>query len=529
MPSLDRQLQEIIERETGESRYLDLCLCLRREKTGETLLWAGDVWDHQEKRFTRESTSPHIIDVEESQVPFTRWFAEWLKAYRDGLPRTVSLVLNEGDRRGGKTTISILCQIAALIDVPNHGNSRAIGWVVSETFKKRDEIEENISQWIPSSWYEHWKAPEFRYEFANGAVLRNLSAQDPEDMRQGRADILCFNEPQQMVAKAVVNGLYGTADKSGLTILACNPPTQVKGEWLVDLKEAIDNRDENAAGAVAFHFESRLNKKINQPARGRIGRLAGIISPSQVGADDLGVWARLGDRAYPKWNKKFAKTKPEIGDITEDVLRKTFSLRGFEYLAGADFQGYPYNSAVLWKIYPGPNGWIYWAVDEFMVDGAEIHMLEDIREAGYTESQVLFVGDASGQWQNYKHEEGLRSFAEMKKDGWVVKPPREPKADSKTQRTGNPAVESRLRVMIRLMEQERIFVDPDKCPNLIASYRECPLKKDGSRVKKHTRHAHLSDAADYPLYRVDPKPKAERAPLRTEAWSVPSARRNVDF
>jgi hypothetical protein len=508
--SFGRQLLEAELAAAEASRLIDLCLILRRAKTNETILWAGGRWDRIDQRFTdQEPETGQVIDLEESQIAFARWFAAWLRDYRDQLPRDISLVLNEGDRRGGKTTVSVLAQIAALIEVPRIGNGRTLGWVISESYKKRDEIEETIRRWIPNNWFRHWRAPEFRYEFANGAVLRNLSAQDPEDLRQGRADILVYNEPQQMVSNAVINGMYGTADRGGLTILACNPPTLVKGEWLFDLREAIQNNEPEAEGAITFHFTSKLNTKIDQQARRRLGKLARIINPEQAEADDAGIWARIGDRAYPKWNKSLIRECPALGDITEQAIYRRSGKHGYRFLGGVDFQGYPFNSAVLYRVYPGgPDGMLYWAVDEFLTEGAEIHLLHEVMDAGYRPEDILWIGDASAQWQNYKHEQGLRSFAEFQKEGWQILPPRERRPDSKSQYVGNPPVESRLRVMLRLMEQQRVFVDPTGCHHLAESFKECPLRKDGTRVKKSSQHAHETDAADYALYWLDPKPKA---------------------
>jgi hypothetical protein len=81
--------------------------------------------------------------------------------------------------------------------------------------------------------------------------------------------------------------------------------------------------------------------------------------------------------------------------------------------------------------------------------------------------------------------------------------------------------------MLRLMEQQRIFVDPSRCPGLATSYKECPLKKDGSRVKKYGPHAHETDAADYALYWVDPKPSEKRR-VEVDAFSFNVSRRGAD-
>ncbi len=536
MESLARQLQDERERTEGPTQFQDLCLILRHPKTKEAVLWAGGEWDRANHRYTsRDPSNARIVELEMAQVAFVEWFAGWLRDYREGYHRDISLVLNHGGRRGGKTTSAVLCQWAALIDVPARGPKRSIGWIISETFKKRAEIEDDISEFIPSQWFRHVKAPEYKYELENGAILRNLSAQDPEDLRQGRVDILVYNEPQQMQARAVVNGLFGTSDQGGLTILAANPPTMVKGEWTYDLKEAIESGEEK--NARHFFFDPKLNRRIDQGARSHVASLARRINPSQMAADDEGEWARISDRAYPKWKKEYIQRVPDVGmrDITAEIIKKHSGIyKPYPYLGGVDFQGYPYNTAVLWKIYEAPGGWIFWAVDEYSVEGHEINLLSEIREEGYDPDQILWVGDASAQWQNFKHEEGLKSFKEFEKDGWRIIPPREKKADSKAQYVGNPRVESRLRVISRIMEQGRIRVDPGGgifpgAPHMAEAFRETPLKKSATRVFKHTNHAHETDAADYALYRIEPKPKAPRKDTAPRGASFPQFRPGAGF
>lgn len=521
MESLGRQLQDERERAEGLNQFLDLCLILRHPTTKEAILWAGGEWDTGSRKFTdRDPATAKVIDLELSQVEFVRWFAGWLRDYREGFQRDISLVLNHGGRRGGKTYSAVLCQIATLIDVPLIGAKKSIGWVISETFKKRAEIEDDIAECIPDAWHKHTRAPEFKYEFAHGSILRNLSAQDPEDLRQGRVDILTYNEPQQMQARAVVNGLFGTADQGGLTILAANPPSMVKGEWTMDLKEAIESGEEKHA--THFCFDPRLNKSIDQQARHRVASLAGRINPSQMAADDAGTWAHISDRAYGEWKKEFIQPVPQIGvrDITAEILRKHSGTgKGYPFLGGCDFQNYPSNVGVLWRIFDGgPLGWIFWAVDEFFAEDHEINLLNEVREQGYDPTDILWVGDASAQWQNFKHEEGLKSFQEFKKDGWNIIPPRERKVDSKSKYVGNPRVESRLKVMSRVMQATRIRVDPEKAPKLAEAYKETYLKKTATRVFKQTNHAHVTDAADYPIYRIEPKPVAPRRAVDPSTW-----------
>jgi len=505
MPSLARQLEELREATSAEGRYIDLCLVLRRQKTKETLLWAGGRWDQIDRRFTaQEPESGQIIDLVESQVPFTRWFDGWLHDYREGLRREISLVLNEGGRRGGKSFGSLACQVAALVDVPSSGGSSTIGWTISESFKKRDELEQWIAERIPKQWYQHWRAPEFRYEFVHGSILRNLSAQDPEDMRQGRADLLLYNEPQQMQATAVVNGMFGTADRGGLTILAANPPRLQRGEWANTLRDAILNGD--VEGAKCFTFYAKDNPAVDQPARARVGKIAAIIDPRSVQADDEGLWAPVGDRAYPKWSKKLVEKVPTVGvrDITAEVLKR-LTFVPYDFLGGADFQGRPHQAGGVLRVFEGIDGPIIWLVDEIIVEGTELHLSDHAYERGYTPETLLWVPDASGSFQDAKHSGQTTSFDILRSQRWNVQAPTEIKRPDRSKHPKNPDVDQRLGVMFRLMEQRRFRIDPS-CKWAIESFRECPLgaNRFGKR-RPFGKHAHITDAVGYPCYFLETK------------------------
>jgi hypothetical protein len=111
--SLGQQIHELELATRPMNRMVDLALALRRWKTGEILLGAGGRWDRIERRFLPGPPErAKFIDLEESQVEFTRWFATFLRDLRQGRPRDVSLALAAGDRRGGKTFDLLLCTIA---------------------------------------------------------------------------------------------------------------------------------------------------------------------------------------------------------------------------------------------------------------------------------------------------------------------------------------------------------------------------------------------------------------------------------
>src|SRR3954470_13817171 len=134
------------------TRYVDLALLLRRRKTGEILLAAGGRWDRIDRRFlAMQPPSARIIDLEESQVEFTIWFAGFLRDFREGRPRDVSLALAAGARRSGKTFGLLMAIIALVIDVPEIDGSSTIGWLVSASYQERDELDKAILEYIPAA------------------------------------------------------------------------------------------------------------------------------------------------------------------------------------------------------------------------------------------------------------------------------------------------------------------------------------------------------------------------------------------
>src|ERR1043166_9451873 len=80
---------EIATREA--SRIVDVALILRRAADKSLLLGAGGRWDRIQQRYLPYKPGRvRFIDLEESQIEFTRWYADWLAAFRDGRPRDVS-------------------------------------------------------------------------------------------------------------------------------------------------------------------------------------------------------------------------------------------------------------------------------------------------------------------------------------------------------------------------------------------------------------------------------------------------------
>ena len=506
-------LRELDDATLGSNRYVDTCLVLQRETTGETILVAGGVWDRIGRRYTSERPRKvRKLQVKESQVPFLQYFAGFLKSMRQGLPWDKALAMLIGDRRGGKTWAMVIAQFCFALEIPEIGGSPSIVWIVNPSYNETDEPERIIAENIPDSWYQHSKTTGSPYMLANGSVIRIMSANDPEALRQGRVDLIGFNEAQKIDKDSMVNAVAGIADKGGLSLLAANPPRRLKGEWVKKLKDAVDLK--NTLDVIYFELKSKDNSAINQKARRRVAGIVKIINPRASRADDDGDWLPIGDRAYPKWNSRLIEQLPDIGlhrykDITEKITGNKTGV-AYKFVMGADFQGRPHQAAAILKIIEGPNGPIYWFVDELIVEGTEVHLSDAAYENHYKPETAIWIPDASGQQQNAKHNfEQDDSYTVLRQQRWNVEPPTEIMRPDRSKYSKNPDVDRRLGLMYIVMEQNRLRVNP-ACKWLIESFENCPLgeNRHGKR-RPYGKYSHITDAADYPIWWLEPKPGQE--------------------
>jgi hypothetical protein len=419
-----------------------------------------------------------------------------------------------------------MCAVAMMIDVPLVEGSSAIGWVVSKSYQERDEIDQTIREKIPPSWYTHRQAPHHRYTFVNGATLKNVSADDSDTLKRGRVDVIMYNEAQKMPVAALSAGIGGTIDKGGLAMLAANPPRHARGEWLYSLKEKISEGQLSSARYFGFHAKDNVN--IDQQAKGRVGEILRAMDPKAAAADDEGLWLPIGDRAYERFDKvKNLGPMPELPttDLTSATLKK-LAMREYATVGGVDFQGTPHHAGVMVRAYVNPdpagNGPVYYAVDEQVTEGVEEEFLTDIDAKGiYDPSNLLWIGDASGQWQDGAHTagRGRMSFDIFKKYRWHIKPPVLKKSD-KGEFSKNPDVYDRLNLVNKLLTERRLIIDPARCPRLAESIRECPFKSINGRRRPYGRHSHITDALGYVLFWLEPKPQAPRvAPRRADIFT----------
>ena len=499
--SVEAHLSDEENKRAVATRYQDLALVFRRKQTGDIILSCGGRWDNLKKCFVpggiEAANHCKIIDLQESQLEFATWFATWLTAFIEHDPRDTRLVLTAGERRGGKTTIGLLSTIATCIGRPN-----TIAWVVSSTFQERDEIENAIRRFIPGSYWVYKGAPRYRFIFPNGSVLRCLSADDPETLKQGQVDIVMANEAQKMPVAMLTNAIPGIIDRGGLMLLAANPPRKEVGVWVLDLKEAIDSK--RLAATRYFGFDAKLNDSIDQQAKADVGSILRVVDERAAQADDEGLWLRPGDVAYPKFvTSEHVRPMPQMGDITQEFIKSKLG-RPRDYLFGCDWQFTPHNAAVAIKVFRGPQGQpIFFAVKEFLITGSEDDLLDAVDSTGvFVPENSVWIGDASGTWQDGQHRSGRDSFTVYRSRRWEIHPPR--KALNADRKPSNPPILDRLNLMNNLLQDGRLFIDPVHCPKLALAMKKCSLKHD----KPSGFFAHICDAFSYAIYWATPRPGA---------------------
>ena len=516
LPALLREYEEDAE----EHRQADLCMLVRHEATGETLLEAGGRWDFVDRRWLpQEPETAKILTVHEGQAPFFRYLAEWLPDFRNGhergTPRQVldRMILAESGRRAGKTRALQAGLAAVVVDVPWIAGRPLVTWIVSKSHEEEEEIRDNTPAILPSHWWT-WKERLHRYQLVHGSYIALLSSDRPTTTKRGKVDVALVNEAQKQRQSALTNLIYGTADSGGCTWLAANPNDSLTGEWVARVLKKIEEK--KFPRARHFYFDPKMNVFIDQVARADVDAIVREIDPKQADRDGGGLWIPLIDKAYYRWSdERHLRPPPELGNCTNAALRKKLGSCTYTHVAGLDFQRSPGCCAVIFELYGDPANPILHVVDEVLIDRGSEYVLSDaLYDQGYEPDSLLLVADATGQQQDFEHRSGQDSFTKLRSRGWHVEAPQK-KRTAKGKYSINPPIPERLKLVNEELgnpaknEAPRLLVDPERAPVLAHCFKECILTPGRYSTRIPSGEGwlpHMTDGAGYVIWWLKPPP-----------------------
>lgn len=475
---------------------------------GSTLLHAGGIWDTIDRCYLpQEPDKVRIIRLRESQVEAARWIAWWFQERAGGRRRDFRSLFLLGDRGGGKTFLATVGTVTALVKFPQMGGKPSLAWQVVSSYKERREIEREIESAFPFEdvWYVHKKAPEHEYRFVNGAVLVTQSADNPESLRQGTVDFLYLNEATKLLKDAYVASVARLKDHDGLCLATTNPPKSNRGRWIKTFYDTTAERKE-AGKTFSVRFvrvDSAGNDLVDHDAADDVADQIRVLDPRAAQADVDGLMLPIDQPAYWEWvPSRNARPLPDLGDVTRQYLKRRTG-REYDYLIGADFQGRPFQAAVVCKIFGSLEDPHLYFCDEILCRQAtEKDLANEVLEAGYSPASAYWVADNSGRWQaSDRSKNRYDSHSQIAECGFHIAPCIRPKKPGHN--PANPYVEQRVNLINDKLKLARIFVDPKGAPHLTESLKECILKMGRyGRVVPSGLHAHSTDALSYPAWWV---------------------------
>jgi hypothetical protein len=505
----------------------------------------GGRWDYLNACWSDcEPDYPLLLDLQESQIELVRWFANFWRLFKSRSPEDrARAAMVWSDRRAGKTWACFLLVVAATLDCPMLDGQELVVWAVSVSYKERKELDRYLRETLPRTWYRIRLLPDPCIELCNGGVIWHISADNEETLKQGRADLVFFNEAAKMDSRPFENAGPGTADRGGLVLLATNPPNMnnPRGYWVQELHEQFDEAQSigDPLPMVWIPTSSKWNVAIDANARKDWGRLLRAVNPDQARADDEGLLLPRGDFAYrPPFSahrhasKSFVPEEWADKDITRAVTASRTG-QAYDWILGADFQHWPAMVAVAMKIFGDPDNPTVWALGEFwlprsdedkLIDAVEddmewVHGLPDdaLRPPRFTPENAMFVGDSTGSFQNGTHTPGKNSFAVFSSRAWRIMPVIPPRAPGKN--PPNPPVPLSVARVHKLLEADRLFIAP-WCPKLIVSLKHCRTKRGKGGLFPDGDEAHLTDALRYAIWWILPQ-RRRPSPLQRAAQRLP--------
>lgn len=498
-----KPLRELCEeRIAAADRRGDLeCTDLRIDITtlsGEHILAAGGSWDWRRKQYVDDGKTSKIIRIHDGQLRAMLWFRDWLHSFCKGeyIPgedtARVWSALYSGGRRGGKTFMG--CLGGSLVTIAQPG---AMAWLVSESITKSQECHRAYTACMARQWYSERNDPWFEYTVANGSKVWQKSAHKADDIKQGGADYILLNEGQKLHERTYINARGATADTGGLVAVAANPPDTARGSWVMNMYDDIMAKKRKS---VHFEFRKEENPFIVSEA---LDDLRDEVDDRTYAIEVGGEFLQRTDIVFYNWSRTVnEKPLPDVGDCTEAFIARHLR-RQFTHVLGVDFQLHPYNACVELRFFGDPKNPQIWFSKALVSDGNEFELAQNLEAAGYNPETTALICDASADWQNVERTKGKGSIGLLRQAGFAhcYKPDKRSEA--------NPPINERVKVCTGLIKnmagESRLFADPSE-RGLIAAIRSWETK--GGQPWRQSDHAHLCDAATYPLWRFFPRRRA---------------------
>lgn len=497
----------------------------------EEILRAGGRWDTLAERYDGEAAAPRIFDLVEAQIEPARFVAAWLARYRTRQTsgrraKDIRTLLHYGNRGGGKTVLGLWCTIAVCLAVPG-----TVAWVISRSrTQSQDEIHDALLAFLPKGWATYQGQPRYRFVFPNGSKLREMTADDPADLKQGRVDWAFLNEAAKMPDLAYGYPIGRISDRGGLCYIATNPPTAdvPRGAWVWHFYRK--NLERAAVGKPKLveivETDAAENAAVDQDARADVGEILHMLSPRLAAADASGKMQGANPQIIRTFNTKDhgLHYPPDVGEITGDILRAHPRVRRpFKYIAGIDFQAsFPHITATFFRIYRNPKNpaaWILWAVGGMNPAGSEEDFLDTFEIEGITlregeielldPGEVLWIGDSSAQFQNSRHDsKAPPSFPPFLNRGHRIMSPTLPVTEG-AQWGRNPPVGTTIGMVNKWFADGRIMISP-QATGLLTDCRDGIAKEYRGNFSPDKPHSHFLDGLRYVLWFLEPQTRRRK-------------------
>lgn len=494
----------------------------------ETIITAGGVWDNRTNDWRRDEAgnrypaqAPVLVQIRESQVEFTRWFAGCFGRMQRGEPQEQQGALAYGITRSGKTVICLLCLTALAVDMPRVKGRQTVVILVSANHPSRTELDRELRDVIPEAW-RHYReqvtptSPAHTYTLANGAQITHKTSEDPDELRSAGMITACLlNEAGRMPELAFRNVLNKCKDQDGVALLAANRPQRSKANYVALL--AKNSQQDMAAGLLPdfafYRLDPKLNDSLSAAASDRISRILNRLNPD---VDELeGAIMEVGDFVYADAFDEAVNVAPfpqTMPDITAQVTKMILGYSR-DWLLTADFQKRRGICGVSFKVLGSlPDKWVLWATRAFVIDdgnGNEDDLIDDFEAAGCNAGNSIVIADASAAWQNFSHKAGLDSFRYFRERRYVIRGA-QPKKTKEAAFGCNPRPKEIAVARVKeLLTEKRpnnyralMISDDAEAKPLAIDLKKCKAVKGKYGPIPGGQHADLPDCALYACWAV---------------------------